>query len=884
MAAGVRNYRGRVAGGKRFLARTVADPFPEVSALAGADTFQSVGMTISGGAGTSGVTYSSSSTTVIDVVLVGSDPGAHGLHVDHTHPARFFEEVTITAVADGAWEDTATWDLGRVPTTGDVVRIPNKLTIDTAGNRKLTCNLLAVNTDGELVADFSGTSNTCEFVFADTAIDTDLDPGQWGHGFLGLGTVTVRGQAKTPWLRLATEALAGAATITLSSAPTNWAVGDRLVLPDTRQQAQVSTYENPAHTNHLNQGQFDERTITDVTGAVVTLSSALTYDHKGARDGDGAITFPPAVMNLTRNVLVRSASASGTRPHLLSHGRAAIDVRYTELKNTGRSLNDPWNNVSGSTPGTNQQGRYGGWHFHHTIGPLGLAAEVYQFRFEGNACWNESGIGVTPPRWGITVHGSHYGLVKDNCVYNWSGAGVVTEDGSETENLFQGNYVVRVPFSGTGENSRGGADVSHGGQAFWFGGAGNRVKDNLSASSFKGYAVVPFVALTVSGVRIPSAKGKDPLSGVAADYTSVNIQNVPLLEWSGNECCGRLSSGIELWRVNNYGSLVEPAPSPAESVLLNQNTWHVDHSAYYNYETEHVTFDGLVARNDFALLRAGQGNAIALFFSDYQAPQFEVKNSNIQGFPVGFLVATNGGYTARDSTFRNYRDIEIRPLWSTLSSAVDVNARDTTIDNVVHEDPACSTFGNFGWQGRIRRDGTIFAYNTNHVIRDRCYVTDFNGSVGDDFRLYYPEQAAGQTMPDSYDPESAIVRRGTAQGGGANTITLDASASGTNDFYLNKYIAIVVGTGLTVVGRLYRCTAYDGTTKVATVTPNWETAPDNTSRFVVNTGGYVRRFGSPDTGRTNQQNFDDYGICTAGEITSGVVVSKTGVYGDCVEV
>lgn len=73
------------------------------------------------------------------------------------------------------------------------------------------------------------------------------------------------------------------------------------------------------------------------------------------------------------------------------------------------------------------------------------------------------------------------------------------------------------------------------------------------------------------------------------------------------------------------------------------------------------------------------------------------------------------------------------------------------------------------------------------------------------------------------------VRSNTAQAGGATSITLDASASSVNDFYTNCLVRLTGGTG---AGQARFITAYDGTTKVATVV-TWQTNPDNTSTFAI---------------------------------------------------
>jgi hypothetical protein len=80
------------------------------------------------------------------------------------------------------------------------------------------------------------------------------------------------------------------------------------------------------------------------------------------------------------------------------------------------------------------------------------------------------------------------------------------------------------------------------------------------------------------------------------------------------------------------------------------------------------------------------------------------------------------------------------------------------------------------------------------------------------------------------------VRSNTATAGAGSTVTLDASASATNDFYKGDLIYLTGGTG---VGQYRVCTGYVGATKVATVTPAWATNPDNTSTFAVVPHGMV---------------------------------------------
>jgi hypothetical protein len=82
----------------------------------------------------------------------------------------------------------------------------------------------------------------------------------------------------------------------------------------------------------------------------------------------------------------------------------------------------------------------------------------------------------------------------------------------------------------------------------------------------------------------------------------------------------------------------------------------------------------------------------------------------------------------------------------------------------------------------------------------------------------------------------AILEAGNAQGGAAGSITLDAQASAINNTYVDEWVMITAGTG---IGQTRVIGAYNGTTKVATISPNWTTAPDGTSVYQVLPAGRV---------------------------------------------
>lgn len=76
-----------------------------------------------------------------------------------------------------------------------------------------------------------------------------------------------------------------------------------------------------------------------------------------------------------------------------------------------------------------------------------------------------------------------------------------------------------------------------------------------------------------------------------------------------------------------------------------------------------------------------------------------------------------------------------------------------------------------------------------------------------------------------------IVRANTAAAVAAGSITLDASATATDNFYNNLWCVITSAT--TGAGQVRRISGYTGSTQVATVSPNWTTTPTGTVKFAL---------------------------------------------------
>lgn len=100
----------------------------------------------------------------------------------------------------------------------------------------------------------------------------------------------------------------------------------------------------------------------------------------------------------------------------------------------------------------------------------------------------------------------------------------------------------------------------------------------------------------------------------------------------------------------------------------------------------------------------------------------------------------------------------------------------------------------------------------------------------------WDELTSGHTLVGSYGQSNAPIRAATAQAGAAGTITLDASASATDDIYNGSWIVITSSTG---VGQARLIYDYVGSTKIASIAPGWVINPNATSIYMILPASYV---------------------------------------------
>ncbi len=304
----------------------------------------------------------------------------------------------------------------------------------------------------------------------------------------------------TSYVSLAADPMAGGTILLLAAIPTNWNVGDQLVITG------VDTYTTDFGTETV--------TIRAIVGGIVAVDR-LKYNHD-APDGYGLSIY---VANLSRNVIIEADNptiVAQRPPHGVLSKSERADRQYLRF-GIGRTrqtipINDPVviNGVLQSGTGTNPRARYA-IHFHHTeVDPAIAAARV-------------SGSVVTDsPGWGYVNHQSNVNFVE-NVALNVRGSSFVTEDGNEIGTFDRNLSINSIGASWESMQAR---RANHGfaynGHGFWMQGPGVVLTGNIAAGS----RLSGFVYFTASSKALFDAVDLDD-SSMAGKQKAVPVGSVP---------------------------------------------------------------------------------------------------------------------------------------------------------------------------------------------------------------------------------------------------------------------------------------------------------------------------------------------------------------------
>jgi hypothetical protein len=480
--------------------------------------------------------------------------------------------------------------------------------------------------------------------------------------------------------------------------------------------------------------------IASVSGLQIVLADPLAYDHKGASLQRDQLELLPHIGNVSRNVIVRSENPNGVRGHMLFMSHADIDLRYAQFIDMGRTkaglLESTEFDPSGKALwiGSNQIGRYP-IHFHYDFGPLKPTANGYQFTLIGNAV-------VSTRKWGIVVHHSSYGLIRDNIVYDSHGAGIATEDGSESYNLFDHNFSLRSRGSGRSAAPSGysGATPDPGGEGggFWFRGPNNFIRNNVSASGDAfGFGMA---AGALGTVNIPKFKGADP--SIKGESIPLDTTKAAILEFDNNEAYGVMETGIQCgW----------------SGKITNLRVWHASRYGLTGTPTDTLTVENVKIIGDASFL-ADRGDhftdSTGLWFAKYPSKRVIVRDADVEGLRTG---AVSSFFFTDDTTSQSGTEEEsfvIEDSYFATEIGVVVATAYSSENRDVQPDKS-PVVRDIVFEPLFVGDGTTpEAISANDGMpegdprpRDPIQVYGFRQNLSNDFKLYYSKKAPENVAP-----------------------------------------------------------------------------------------------------------------------------------------
>lgn len=381
------------------------------------------------------------------------------------------------------WSDPGGWPGGKLPEAGAAVTIAagDVVLLDVSppplGGLTVEGGLVFDRKDLELRADhvmlhgglYVGSAHEPFLQRAEITLTGRKAPddGCLGGSYLSLmgGTLELYGDpAGSSWTRLAGTAPAGATSIVVDD-PAGWRVGDLLAIAST------DFYAPDYRQAPLLDRQVEERRVTAIDGARLTLDAPLAYEHFGQLQEFAAGTGLPTtvldsraeVARLTRNVTIqgRPETAEPTSPdyqfggHVMAMGKSRLRLDSVELTRMGQAgilLRYPvhWHLMAGNGAGS----------FVRNSSLHGLF----------NRC--------------VTIHGTNGVLLDGNAAYDTFGHCYFLEDGAETGNVLRGNLAMQVR-APTAANALLPSDTAYmGPAAFWITNPANHLEGNVAASSY----------------------------------------------------------------------------------------------------------------------------------------------------------------------------------------------------------------------------------------------------------------------------------------------------------------------------------------------------------------------------------------------------------------
>lgn len=197
-------------------------------------------------------------------------------------------------------------------------------------------------------------------------------------------------------------------------------------------------------------------------------------------------------------------------------------------------------------------------------------------------------------------------------------------------------------------------------------------------------------------------------------------------------------------------------PDQPNVVFDHFNIWNAALRAYiYAYHTNSLTIDHALMLSDVSALTRPDWGVLGLTLANYESLATTVDHSDIEGMYIGMVspsVSTSPYGLARtptiirNTTMKNLISVDVAP---TTGGSEDGNA--VELDNDLFSTMTLTNAGSSPTSYAIYM-GFGGPFDPRDLSRySLVYVNDYNQVSGDDFQVFYHEQAANAIMPAS-DP------------------------------------------------------------------------------------------------------------------------------------
>ena len=369
----------------------------------------------------------------------------------------------LRSVADGAWSSAKTWEKGRIPAAGDRVQIrkghkvlydisseaairaihvAGSLSFATDRDTRLDVGLIRIEAGDEWKEgvmschDIPAVPSSTEPLPALEIGSIDKPIGNGHTALVRLvhfkgddpeclpaiiciaGRMDIHGAPlRRTWVKLGQAANPGENRLFLAEPVEDWRPGDRVVVTATYRQRPFAGNS----TDHVTERPASEEATIEKFAPdtmarrgeeprkLLILDQPLSLPH-AADDG-----YAAEVANLSRNVVIESATPEGVRGHTMYHRHSKGSISYAEFRHLGKK---------------GLLGRYP-IHFHLTGDTMRGSSII------GASIWSSEN------RW-IAFHGTQYLVVRDCVGYRSVGHGFYLENGQEVYNLLDRNLAIQA--------------------------------------------------------------------------------------------------------------------------------------------------------------------------------------------------------------------------------------------------------------------------------------------------------------------------------------------------------------------------------------------------------------------------------------------------------